>query len=353
MLIYALFVAIVLCFSLFVYNKPDGEHKSKQEKYYVMFSFLMLVIIAGLRGDTVGSDTHSYIVDYKMLATMPLSDVGQYFPKGTGYFFITRLFIYTQLSVHWWFAITEAFYCFAISRFISRYSNDKLFSVICFFTMGLFTFSLAGQKQVMSMAFSLLGFVMFIDKRYLMMILLYALGAWCHPVSIISLLSVALYIIQKSKLYNVILIAILVASVIAGSSVWATMLLYFNDDNYTNLYLDSTGGLTLTNFLFFSFLFILSITSLKKYLSYKEGEAKMIYGNSLLVLCFFYISTQADVAFRLSYFFMPYFMVLIPNSCTYKQADNRKLMKVSYLLLLLFFFFYTQRLNVYETFIFD
>jgi len=137
---------------------------------------IALTLFAGLR--TGYNDTQNYITGFNNAPVLSefFSDSQNFNP------FLNPLFYLYQSAIKTWFGnsqmlifISAAFTQICFIRFIKRYSDNFLFSIFLYFTLGTFVFTLAAIKQVLAMAILTLAFPYLEKKnwgRYYFLILL-------------------------------------------------------------------------------------------------------------------------------------------------------------------------------------
>lgn len=342
-----IFISLLCMWSLNGINNPEIR-KLREDKYVFLLSGI-LVLIAGLRGAIEGTDTVKYILDYETLdAVESIEDVWVSSEAGGGYFLLSKLFSLTGLSVQWWFGCVEAFYLYALLRFVNKYSFDRMTSMLCYVLTGLFGFTMAGEKQTVAMAFSLLGFVAFTNKQYFKSVLLFVCGVLCHKVCFMILPIVGLFQIRKLSSYYWIAIGVAILFVLFPSTIWEAMFSVVDDDHFTSLYLKADNIYSSTTLFFYGFLYACTLFGFSSYSKADNERARMFYGQSLYVIAFQSLASSYSTAFRIAYLFLPFMLVLLPNFCHFDLS--KRFIKRGVLAFMLVYFFYVNRLTVYTFF---
>ena len=126
---------------------------------------IVLVLFAGLR--TSFNDTYNYVRIYNQSPGLIgfLSDAKNLNPLSNPlfYLFLNFLKLFTSNAQILIF-ITSLFTQVCFIRFFKKYSEDFLFSIFIYFTLGTFVFTLAAMKQVVAMAVLTLA-VPFLQKK--------------------------------------------------------------------------------------------------------------------------------------------------------------------------------------------
>lgn len=350
MIVYAVVILIILFLRFMLANNRVGNPDYSLETKYLKIVCGILVVLAGIRGSGVGADTISYIADYINDSSISLAEVIQKHGSiGGGYFFFTKLFSMTGLSVQWWFAVVELFYVFAIYRFVQKFSQDKLISILCLFTMGLYSFSLAGLKQTMSMGFAILAFVALRDKRYPLAVILGIVSFWCHTAAAIFAFGLVSYFLRNQKLYYLYLIVFFVAVILWGDLLWVNSINLLNDEHYSELYADADNIYSSWTFVFYLLLLAFMAFPWRRYSIENSDESKILYGMTLIATAFQSLATSFSTAFRVAYYFLPFMIVLVPNCCNYMR-NYKRIWKIGLCLICIFWSLYTGRENEFTFF---
>lgn len=348
MLLYISYVIIALIFWFSLNN--SGKENSLSAKKAMYFLGAILVTIAACRSYKMCTvDIGVYISDYEQLMYKSFSDYLQWGDESQGAYALSWLFYHlTGWSVQFWFAAVALFYTFSLCYFFRKYSKDYVFCVILFFAIGLFSFSLNGIKQTVSMSFAILAWVKTDQRKYVWAVILYILAFWCHAASSVFLLSFALYFLRETKIYYRLLIVFSIAVAFFGPILWSEGIGLLNNEHYES-YTNESLGYTATTLIFYIVLLGSAIYYYKLYSSENNNESRIMYGNAIMAAVLNSLCVVFSTAFRLSYYFLPFMIVLLSN-CSYQNKKSNMLFKALMLAMILFFFFYTGRDRVYIPF---
>ena len=343
MLIYILVIFLILIFQKRVSSYTRGEEKDKIEMQYLRIVCWILVLLAAFRGITVGTDTAHYWPEYLNMPNRTISDLLEQYADYPGYYLFAKVCSLLHLPIQVLFGLVEGLYVYAIYKFINRYSVEKLYSILGFTVIGLFSFSMAGLKQTMAMAFVLLYYMDLNDKKYIRAILYAVAAYYCHHVSLIFLAGVALYYMRNLKFFYVYL-AIVVVVVLWGTNfIWRGMLSLLENDHYSELY-KADEGYSSTSMIIYGVLLAILFLFSGRYSRVMKDDSRIMLGMTTLAFAFQAFSFVSSAAFRLSFFFLPFMIVAFPNdfNCIH-DAEMRKWAKIGVEILLIFIFIYTNR----------
>lgn len=343
MLIYILVLFLILFLMNNLSGLPAGKLRYKTELHYLKVVCWVLVFLAALRGSSVGADTFGYWQNYTI--GMPKRSFALVFATNAdypGYYLLAKTCSFLHFPVQLFFGIVEGIYIYAIYKFVNRYSRDKLYSILCFTFIGLYSFSLAGLKQTLSMAFVLLYFMALQDGKYIKTVLLFLAAYFCHHVSLIFLGGVALYYLRKTRLFYVYMAAVVLVLLFGTEFVWTSMIDLLENDHY-KLYMQDKGYSS-TTMIFYGVLVIILFLFGRGYMQKKKVESKIMLGMSTLAFALQALSFVSSAAFRLSYFFLPFMVVTFPNTFNHiGDSEIKKIVKFAVGFMIVFFFIYSNR----------
>lgn len=343
MLVYLLVVLLILIFQNQVRGIESKILHDKAEDKYLRIVCWILVLLAALRGSSVGTDTIAYVQSYDAMASYSLADILTQNADYPGYYLLSKLCSLLHLPVQVLFGIVEGVYVYSIYKFTSRFSEDKLYTMLCFEFMELYAFSLAGLKQTLSMAFVLFYYMALMDKKYIRTAVLAVVAYLCHHASLIFLFGVALYFIRNWKIYYWALAGIALLSMFGTSFLWSNMLVALNEEHYTELYM-ADEGYSNTTMIFYGVLLAVLFLFSGNYRKQRKEEARVVLGMSTLAFVFQAFSLISSATFRLSYYFLPLMIVGFPNC--FNRIDNKGLkgiVKIAVASMIIVFFVYSNR----------
>lgn len=317
----------ILAFFCFIINPNQIKHKNNN--LYV-FICVILLIIAGFRGETVGGDLKRYIPEFYGVAS--LSDLLMIITSGShepGY----RLFI-KFLS---WISSSER--CFLIGTSLVslmgpfflfyKYSKNSNVSLLLYFAMGFYTntFNNVRQTMAMSVAFGSLYFLM--NKQFLKYLIGILVATSFHYSAIVMLFFYPFTLkpvnFKKLLFYTIAGLSLAIAS---GFSIFKYVVeLFFMKYDPESIMEDSTGaGYGL--FVFYSILFLLITIFYFKKKKVINSEQQNMLSMFVIFQMFAMIIQLTSPIFhsmvRMTYyFFIPIITLAVPY--IYSLIKNRSL----------------------------
>lgn len=346
---YYLLILVILLIYHYTASQPVGirEQKEKRLSYLIC---VILIIMAAFRSDMVGADTLVYRMDYEDLVHYHDFDslADRYTISYIGYFGLSKLFHMAGMPVQVWFGFVEAFYLFALMQLIKRFSKDKIFSLLVFTTIGLFTFSLAGLKQTTGSALVMLAFISFIEKKYLLTALLAFATYYTHPAALIGLGALPLYYVREKKCFIPMTIAICLA-IYSYSMIFMSTMVEILGNEHFETYLINESSYSYVTFIFYVVVTMISYLNFKSYNESDPEYAKLFLGLSIIGCGLQLLAGVSPSLFRLALMYTPFMTILLPNVAYY---SNNKLVRYILMGCIIFYFLYTNQNTPYSFFFF-
>ena len=335
---YVLLVLIILFFHQQLKSKPLALRK-KKENTYVFIICAILVLLAAFRSDEVGADTEGYRLQYLNMGSyytfQDLVDRFTYFYLG--YYIPCKIFYQLGLPVQVWFGFVEAIYVFSMVRLINKFSEDKIFSLMVFVTIGLFTFSMAGLKQTFAMALMMFSFLFFVEKKYWISGIIIFLVYYTHQSALVFLAAFPMYYLRNTKW-------LIPLSILAG------LLVFFNGYYFMELmvdvldnekwegYLVKESNYTYVTFIFYSVITAIAAFNFTRYNKAEPNYSKLMLAFSVLGCGLQLLAGISPSLFRLAFLYTPFMMILLPNTAAYSR--NRSDLTLIIMGCIIFYFLY-------------
>lgn len=343
MLVYILFILLALFLRYNLSSYKSTFARTRTERRYLHILAFVLVLITALRGANVGTDTRNFLVMY--VHCMPSCSFDEIFfglsnSPLSFYLFKTLSFLHMPPQVL--LGTISFIYISAIVRLIDKFSADKIYSFLCFFVIiGLYELSVPALKQCSAMGLALHGFLYLYDKKYVKAGLMAVLAFYFHKSSAIFLFGYMLWFLKDRKNYYAFIGAAFFMCVLASQSVLSILLDFLNDEHYSG-YLSEDNYTSWTTFICYFILILFSSLFIRKYNNQNGTEARIFFGFAILATALQSLSSVVASAFRLATYFLPFFIVLLPNAIS-TDKKNGEQYKTVLLVFLLFFYFYVNR----------
>lgn len=348
MIVVSLLILLILILRIIVGNlNASPTNTRKVESIFCGIAYLCIVMLAMFRGEDVGVDTLGYIKDYQGIYTMEYSDIIDEYKGYEAYYLINKMFSMIGLPYFIWFGFIEFLLVWALSRYINKFSKDRLYSIILFITTGLFMFSLAGLKQTLGLAIMLHAFIDFTNNKYFRSATLVVLAYFTHPVSLLSLFPFIIYALRNKNVLLPLVLVISLCVCVGGLYTTSLMVSILGNDHY-EMYLDVNDSYTKsTLYLYCLFLICTLPWIIKNFRKYNIPKFEL---SCVILACVFqYLASYSPSLFRLAYAFLPFLFVYLPNSfsISIRKTTESALMKYCVLAGAIIFCLYSNRNMVF------
>ena len=261
-LVYLIFAGLQL--PLF-YRRDSFGQKRFNKKWYVILCGIEIILLASLRGYTVGADTQVYLKaleHYGSLSSRELLVAPLVYPFDFefGYFWLTKISALLGIGkTEFLFLISVIIYIPVFAN-ITRYSSMPYFSILSYFAFGFFSLSLGIFRQMIAISILFCGWEYIRKRKLIKFLLVMGLAMLFHTTAVISLLLYILYGIKWERVAWLIIPAELLLLVFGRSVVLIAFKLMPQYSGYLDGKYDIQGGsyvmLMVINVILFACIFI-------------------------------------------------------------------------------------------------
>ena len=208
--------------ALFFFRKGKVQKDNFNAKGYLILCCLELVVLAGVRGYTVGADTEIYLnaIDYcAEMSEFVLSKAGKVRPFNfeIGYFGLMKLCNLFGIGKTGFLFIVAIVIYLPVFYFIKRFSSNAYLSILCYFAFGFFSYSLGIFRQMIATSILLLGLRYVIERRFLNYVFVVVLASFFHTSAVCGIALYLMYGIKKEFLLRWI-VPIEIALIVFGKT---------------------------------------------------------------------------------------------------------------------------------------
>lgn len=156
-----------------------------KKKIFLILSCIELIILTGLRADTVGADTYVYVsaLDfYSFFELKELIEVGNFYPNRFefGYLWITKICSFFNLHHTIFLTIIAMLIYIPTFKFFYNYSSFPFLSIAIYFGFGLFSYSLGIFRQFIALSTMLYGIKYIFERNLVKWSLIIAFSCLFH-----------------------------------------------------------------------------------------------------------------------------------------------------------------------------
>ncbi|CUX62144.1 hypothetical protein BN3590_02692 [Clostridium sp. C105KSO15] len=366
-------IYFVLAVFIYLYGKLYRANSSnRRRKIYLIVTFGVLILVAGLRDPSVGIDLAGhYAKRYNMIGSYSWSRIPEFSATigyEIGYCYYTGFLHLFSSDVQFFVFVTSLIIYAGFGYFIYKESTDVVLSTEIMLFSCLYYMGMNVLRQELALSIALIAYTHLdnserVLKDYIKFIVLILLAATFHSSAILCLLMVLFDRMRFTRKQIVIGIGVMAIFYIFYMKFYTVALNFFGTGNNYERYLTSaTEGVgninmqTFYNFLLAFLTFLLGYYVLvwekrsnKNILLEDENsyclarnESFMLY-MALIAVAFRLLIFQMNILNRFSLYFTPFITILCPYAISsMRLSSNKKIIRATaYLLFGLYFVWIT------------
>ncbi len=284
-----------------------------KRKKFMFISFVMTVILQGLRSSEVGIDLKQYI--YAFNVSKNVSWTTPILNFEIGFRILLHLLSVLCGSEQIFIFVTSTICQAPIFYFIYKKSTSPFESLLIYLTFGMFTFSFSGMRQTLAMGLFLIAVILADEQKWREFLLLVALASTIHTSALFGLIAYPLSKIRIKRSGELLLLGLFGIEMLFGQQITELAVTLYGRTFQTS----QTGAYGL--FIFYVIVWILCVLFLEK------EQPWILFGNFCMMsaLCQGLGAFHPSIA-RIGYYFSIFMCVLIPHIID--RSTNNYLLKV-------------------------
>lgn len=325
---------ILTLFLICVYSTTQHKYSNIGRKRIVCLSFVMIILLSSLRKWTVGIDLRQYYYkSFIQFLSWSWKDVEKN-PYEAGYYYL-NVFIGKLFGNPQFFIVATSLIVFSIiGWFIYRNSDDVLMSIFLFIAYLYWFMFLNIIRQAIAVSIVLIASEILKSKevgikRISIVVLLVFLASTFHNSAILMLCLLPIHYLRFKRKEILGAILVIIVALLTYDRVFSFAAGLMNHRDYVGAYLDKgeldTGILTIIMIVLYASVFTLGAYRLvwkNKGTKNNPNALNVIrepYSNdflmyiALVVLVTRILATRLSIVGRISYYFYPYLLILLPR----------------------------------------
>lgn len=299
-----------------IYEEIKKVKITKRSKIYFVVAGIPLILIMGLRNISVGTDTIRYYFHYQYNTFRVAEPLYSYFT-----IFLNNLGVNFQT-----FLLLNSFIVITgISLLYYKYSKNILLSYYLHVTIGLFTMSMTGLRQTLAVSLTVFAFIALMENKKILYFAILVAAYFIHNSAIIFLI---VFFIKKIELSqkkaflifigaNIIFVMRNFLVNIVLFIVPSRYLIYLqNDANINPLVIIASAAIPLASLLFWP--------------KFQESKEKNVFSIFYIMSCMNLVinilAIDINLVERLTYYFIVYITVLVPNIIEQIEQKNYRIL---------------------------
>ena len=347
-------IYFVLAVFIYLYGKLYRANSSnRRRKIYLIVTFGVLILVAGLRDPSVGTDLAGhYAKRYNMIGSYSWSQIPTFSATigyEIGYCYFTRFLHFFSSDVQFFVFATSFLMCAAFGYFIYKESTDVVLSAElmlfnCFYYRFMTMMRQGLAISIILVAYTLLNGSERKLKDYIKFALLILLASTFHSSAILCMLMILIDRLKFTKKQIIFGVGAMVAFYLFYMNFYTVALNFFGTGNNYERYLTSaTEGVgninmqTIYNFLLAFVPFLLGYYVLvwekkkekhlfkddKNMYCLKKNESFLLY-MVLIASTFNLLVFRMNILNRFSLYFTPFVLILCPYAISSMKLKSNK-----------------------------
>lgn len=347
-------IYFVLAVFIYLYGKLYRANSSnRRRKIYLIVTFGVLILVAGLRDPSVGTDLAGhYAKRYNMIGSYSWSQIPTFSATigyEIGYCYFTRFLHFFSSDVQFFVFATSFLMCAAFGYFIYKESTDVVLSADlmlfnCFYYRFMTMMRQGLAISIILVAYTLLNGSERKLKDYIKFALLILLASTFHSSAILCMLMILFDRLKFTKKQIIFGVGAMVAFYLFYMNFYTVALNFFGTGNNYERYLTSaTEGVgninmqTIYNFLLAFVPFLLGYYVLvwekkkekhlfkddKNMYCLKKNESFLLY-MVLIASTFNLLVFRMNILNRFSLYFTPFVLILCPYAISSMKLKSNK-----------------------------
>ena len=319
-------------------------NNAKRKKTFLILCGIAIAFVMGFRSRYTGTrDTEMYgiafdslkwsnigLIDYlrqSMSANIVFSELG----FSAYIWLVAKIFpTYRYLLI-----ITAIINIALTMRFIYKYSENALLSVIMFITLGLFTFNMNGLRQSVAMSICLLAYDFIEKKKFVPFLLVVLLAMSFHKSAIFFALTYFIIFMKPKWNYTMFFIGLLVLFVLFADNLTIIYDALTSEDYAGAEGFDSGGIVTVLIYILVIAFALISKDKIKKGTVFNCILLSLV-GLILYLARFF----SVQIYERVSYYFYYFIILLLPSAIKKYEVKSQTLINTVVIILSITLFVY-------------
>ena len=304
MTIYIIAAVLPFVFDLYFEGKQQDHHLKGRERkrnviLFVILASIPMMVILGLRGFRIGTDTIQYVSHFRKVRRLTLIDAYNYSENEPGIYLLMYLCAQVSTDPTFFLCVQGIIVTVAFIIFVVQNNDGELLTTVFYVTLGSFFFMITGMRQATAIAFCLLAVNSIRKKRLILFALLVFIAFNMHRSSIMF---AVLYLIGHRKLTfgNMSVNFIISFLFVIFFNSFQT---FFNDALNYSYEMESTGN----GGIFLAIVVIMNAIALymRNEVLKEKPDAIVLYNGSLIALTLWVARLFTRTAERPSYYFLP------------------------------------------------
>lgn len=331
MVIYYVFISLVLITAMIT---NDIKNYKLKTRIVMTVSSIGIILIQGLRHQSIGHDIQSYLVGLRLSKDMNFLSGDILYNYEIGYSIFLQTLARLEVGDQEFLFLVASIIIIPIAYTIGKKSKIPTLSIIMYICLGFFLFTFSGLRQSIAFAITFFSYNYIENRNFKKFILSIVIAVLFHKSAIIFVFAYLLYKVRINEKYLIFVLGSLFTIGLFKEQIYIFIHIIYK--GYPTV-LESTGAYTM--------LIIMVIIYICSYLFTKPSQINnsfIAYRNYLLMAIAIQIfASISNIIMRAGFYYFIFIILLIPELIN--QQNNRYMrliiIMVSILIALAFFQF--------------
>lgn len=329
MTVYFVLYALIISFSIFIRRgEPIGNITEKTKKSETFAMLILVCFVIALRHPSMGLDLgygrgNGYLDWFQVIGSHSWERIihsGGYQNYEWGYIVFNKLISYISTEYQCLLIMSAVASLMPLAFMISKYSNDRLFSVIVYLGLPSFLIIFSGLRQGIAIGITCFSYIYIEQKKPFKFILTIILASLFHYSAVIFLIAYPVFRIKLDKQKRILSLFAILIVYIFRIPLFSILSKIFKD----NASLEINDSKTLL--LVFVAIYIFCTVFINENDKIASGFLNIFY-LAIICMCF---SGVYLTAMRVGYYFMIGLVIALPNIiCNISDANLHLICKLS------------------------
>ena len=280
----------------------------KKNRLALLFFFIFLTVLVGLRHELIGTDTINYVYYFESFGNESWSDLIEGFSE-FGFFYFNKIIYTFTNNVQVYFIVT-AVVTFAMIYLIYRKSCiDPSLTIVLYCVMSTFVMAFSGIRQMLAVGIGVVAYEFTRKKKLIPFILCVVLAMTFHVSAFMIAFMYPLYYARITKKWLLVVVPLMAVTFVFNKQIFSSTVLILAQFTKYDGSIAQTGAYTmLILFVVFAvFSFIIPDDSLL------DSETIGLRNLLLLSVVLQMFAPLHTIAMRMNYYYIIFIPLLIPK----------------------------------------
>jgi len=293
-----------------------------QYLYYVMFALWILV---GMRDILYGRDTWGYVIDFRNMTSLSLTDSVE-----PAYNLLAYVVRSITSNYHVYLMIASSSMIIAMYRLMRRYfsTSYEIIAAICIYILlGLLAFNMAALRQTIALSFGIFAFMCADDGKLKKFLLCVLMAYLFHNSSFVLLILYPLRFINAKQYGLYVSIGFFILGIVYPGSIAPFIQAHLPmEDRFTQYGTIYESSQNYTGFVLQLFLVLIAYVFQKR-IDLQQRTQNLLYNSAYIGLAIQSLTGSLAELYRLSFYFCCFDIILVPLALIGIKGKNAETIK--------------------------